>query len=62
MALQEREVERANGVMRFVQLLLETFEALACESAKISPPTDMLPVVQDTLACVRASSSHCHSG
>ena len=39
--------------LQVVQALMEAFEGLACECAKVSPPADVLPAVQDTLACVQ---------
>ena len=53
MLVQERDLESMSGLLRFTQLLLEHFEALACDCAKISPPPEMLYAVQETLASVR---------
>lgn len=55
--LQDSDLDTVPSLLRYIQLLLDTFETLACECAKTSPPADMLYAVQNTLASVRVSVS-----
>ena len=58
--LQEKDLDDVPGLVKYVQLLLETFEALACECANTSPPADVLPAVQSTLATVMVHTTCTH--